>query len=58
MADLSMTQWRSWKSQLVPLLYDWFINHELEWPSQACRYHTSDGWLDFVERMPLGIDCF
>jgi hypothetical protein len=38
MADLTMTQWRSWKTHLVPLLYDWFMNHELEWPSQACRY--------------------
>ncbi|WIA34025.1 hypothetical protein OEZ86_012406 [Tetradesmus obliquus] len=31
-------QYRAWKTQLVPLLYDWFSNHNLTWPSQACRW--------------------
>lgn len=38
MAEMSLSQWRAWKSQLVPLLYDWFMNHKLVWPSQACRW--------------------
>lgn len=37
MADLTSAQWRAWKTQLVPVLYDWFVNHKLVWPSQAVR---------------------
>ncbi|KAF8066179.1 D-cysteine desulfhydrase 1 [Scenedesmus sp. PABB004] len=36
-APLDDAQFRAWKTQLVPLLYDWFSNHNLTWPSQACR---------------------
>ncbi len=31
------SQFRIWKTQLVPLIYDWFSNHNLTWPTQACR---------------------
>ncbi|KIZ06543.1 histone-binding protein RBBP4 [Monoraphidium neglectum] len=31
-------QFRIWKTQLVPLIYDWFSNHNLAWPTQACRW--------------------
>jgi hypothetical protein len=31
------SQFRVWKTQLVPLIYDWFSNHNLTWPTQACR---------------------
>ncbi|KAI8467538.1 MAG: WD40-repeat-containing domain protein [Monoraphidium minutum] len=31
-------QFRVWKTQLVPLIYDWFSNHNLCWPTQACRW--------------------
>ena len=30
-------QFRVWKTQLVPLIYDWFMNNTLNWPTQACR---------------------
>jgi len=30
-------QYRTWKTQLVPLMYDWLCNSHLTWPSQACR---------------------
>lgn len=30
-------QYVQWKS-LVPVLYDWFANHNLVWPSLSCRY--------------------
>jgi histone-binding protein RBBP4 len=30
-------QYDSWK-QLTPLLYDWFTNHNLTWPSLSCRW--------------------
>lgn len=32
--DERYTQWKS----LVPVLYDWFANHNLVWPSQSCRW--------------------
>ncbi|GBF95359.1 hypothetical protein Rsub_07787 [Raphidocelis subcapitata] len=31
-------QFRIWKTQLAPLIYDWFSNHNLKWPTQACRW--------------------
>jgi len=34
--DERYTQWKS----LVPVLYDWFANHNLVWPSLSCRYST------------------
>ena len=30
-------RYSQWKS-LVPVLYDWFANHNLVWPSQSCRW--------------------
>lgn len=30
-------QYDKWK-QLTPLLYDWFTNHNLTWPSLSCRW--------------------
>ena len=30
-------QFRTWKTQMVPLLYDWISHHHLEWPTQAVR---------------------
>ena len=30
-------QFRIWKTEVVPLIYDWFSNHNLTWPTQACR---------------------
>ncbi|KAF2285140.1 hypothetical protein GH714_038803 [Hevea brasiliensis] len=32
--DDKYTQWKS----LVPVLYDWFSNHNLIWPSLSCRW--------------------
>ncbi|CAK9144127.1 unnamed protein product [Ilex paraguariensis] len=32
--DEKYTQWKS----LVPVLYDWFSNHNLVWPSLSCRW--------------------
>lgn len=32
-ADVKYNQWKS----LVPVLYDWFANHNLVWPSLSCR---------------------
>ncbi|KAL8102573.1 WD-40 repeat-containing protein MSI4-like [Apium graveolens] len=32
--DEKYTQWKS----LVPVLYDWFANHNLLWPSLSCRW--------------------
>ncbi|WOH11269.1 hypothetical protein DCAR_0830750 [Daucus carota subsp. sativus] len=32
--DDKYTQWKS----LVPVLYDWFANHNLIWPSLSCRW--------------------
>lgn len=26
-----------WKSR-IPLIYDWFTNHNLAWPSLSCRF--------------------
>lgn len=31
--DDKYTQWKT----LVPVLYDWFANHNLLWPSLSCR---------------------
>nr|GMC58910.1 WD-40 repeat-containing protein MSI4-like [Ipomoea batatas] len=33
-ADEKYAQWKS----LVPVLYDWFANHNLVWPSLSCRW--------------------
>ena len=44
-------QFRIWKTQLVPLIYDWFSNHNLTWPTQACR--CVHGW---QEHAPAGRD--
>lgn len=30
-------QYDKWKS-LTPIIYDWFTNHNLTWPSQSCRW--------------------
>lgn len=30
-------QYDKWK-QLTPLMYDWFTNHNLTWPSLSCRW--------------------
>lgn len=35
--DEKYVQWKS----LVPVLYDWFANHNLVWPSLSCRYNIS-----------------
>lgn len=32
-------RYSQWKS-LVPVLYDWFANHNLVWPSLSCRYSS------------------
>ncbi|KAJ3694985.1 hypothetical protein LUZ60_000362 [Juncus effusus] len=32
--DERYTQWKS----LIPVLYDWFANHNLVWPSLSCRW--------------------
>jgi histone-binding protein RBBP4 len=29
-------RYAQWKS-LIPVLYDWFANHNLVWPSLSCR---------------------
>ena len=29
--------WEYWKSETVPLLYDWFSHRNLEWPSSSAR---------------------
>ncbi len=44
-------QFRAWKTQLVPLMYDWFTNHKLNWPSQACRCAPNFAALLQGERM-------
>jgi hypothetical protein len=31
------TQYRVWKTQVVPIIYDWFSNHHLEWTTQTVR---------------------
>ncbi|ONM38801.1 WD-repeat protein RBAP2 [Zea mays] len=30
-------RYAQWKS-LIPVLYDWFANHNLVWPSLSCRW--------------------
>ncbi|KAJ4806967.1 Transducin family protein / WD-40 repeat family protein [Rhynchospora pubera] len=30
-------RYKNWKS-LIPVLYDWFANHNLVWPSLSCRF--------------------
>jgi hypothetical protein len=30
--------WEYWKSETVPLLYDWFSHRNLEWPSSSARW--------------------
>ncbi|CAM8899687.1 hypothetical protein QQ045_012439 [Rhodiola kirilowii] len=32
--DEKYTQWKS----LIPVIYDWFANHNLVWPSLSCRW--------------------
>ncbi|XP_008793220.1 WD-40 repeat-containing protein MSI4-like isoform X1 [Phoenix dactylifera] len=32
--DESYNQWKA----AIPLVYDWFTNHNLVWPSQSCRW--------------------
>lgn len=44
-ADEKYVQWKS----LVPVLYDWFANHNLVWPSLSCRY---DAVLTFIFFIP------
>jgi hypothetical protein len=34
---LDDNQFRMWRSQLVPVLYDWICNQHLTWPTQAVR---------------------
>jgi hypothetical protein len=36
-AGMGEMAWRAWKTQLVPLLYDWYSHHKMAWPSQAVR---------------------
>lgn len=42
--DDKYTQWKA----LVPVLYDWFANHNLLWPSLSCRYLIQ----------PFSVSCF
>ncbi|XP_074361683.1 WD-40 repeat-containing protein MSI4-like isoform X2 [Apium graveolens] len=37
MQERSVELYAKWKS-LVPVLYDWFANHRLVWPSLSCRW--------------------
>jgi histone-binding protein RBBP4 len=30
-------RYSQWKSH-IPVLYDWFVNHNLVWPTQSCRW--------------------
>ncbi|KAK2382958.1 WD-40 repeat-containing protein MSI4 [Trifolium repens] len=30
-------RYNQWKSH-IPVLYDWFVNHNLVWPTQSCRW--------------------
>ncbi|KAK4479569.1 hypothetical protein RD792_015087 [Penstemon davidsonii] len=30
-------RYAQWKS-LIPVIYDWYANHKLVWPSLSCRY--------------------
>jgi hypothetical protein len=34
---LDDNQFRMWRAQLVPVLYDWICNQHLTWPTQAVR---------------------
>ncbi|XP_024542492.1 WD-40 repeat-containing protein MSI4 [Selaginella moellendorffii] len=40
MEDAIEERYTRWKSS-VPLLYDWFTNHNLTWPSLSCRWGPS-----------------
>ncbi|KAG6511182.1 hypothetical protein ZIOFF_029237 [Zingiber officinale] len=47
--DERYTQWKS----LVPVLYDWFANHNLVWPSLSCRPYLGFCWKSLVPRFGL-----
>jgi hypothetical protein len=32
-------KYNQWKSH-IPVLYDWFVNHNLVWPTQSCRWSS------------------
>lgn len=36
-STLDDNQFRMWRAQLVPCLYDWIANQHLTWPTQAVR---------------------
>jgi len=36
-STLDDNQFRMWRAQLVPVLYDWIANQHLTWPTQAVR---------------------
>lgn len=40
--------YKAWKLS-VPMLYDWFANHHLAWPSLCCRYVGSPASQRFIE---------
>jgi hypothetical protein len=48
-------QFRLWKTQLVPLIYDWFSNHNLTWPTQACRWGPKIESATFKDRYRIYI---
>lgn len=47
--DERYTQWKS----LVPVLYDWFANHNLVWPSLSCRWGPQLEQATFKNRQRL-----
>jgi histone-binding protein RBBP4 len=36
--DLAGAAWQHWKSDTVPLNYDWIINRNMDWPSSSVRW--------------------
>lgn len=47
-------RYSQWKS-IIPVLYDWFANHNLVWPSLSCRYSPFLGFFHalFIYRVYL-----
>ena len=37
-ALLTQSDWNHWKTDNVPVLYDWLAHRNLEWPSSSARW--------------------
>ena len=38
LAAALQAEWEYWKTENVPLLYDWFAHRNLAWPSSSARW--------------------